>query len=221
MDARAFFFLLVICTAALDHIDGRLLADLRESHLVHAASQVSVEVYYESLCPFSAKFIEMSLVPLMESPLRPFVSLTMFPYGNAKTDGKHFKCQHGEAECALNTIQGCILHYSKKSLAAIACIEKDLPQDWAQCVDTGERSAIETCTKDGEGTHLMQGAAKATEALKPPHTYVPYVVINGKHSEENEQNLERAVCSSLGNDAPAYCSKAQSVAVFGRTFLSV
>jgi hypothetical protein len=38
---------------------------------------------------------------------------------------------------------------------------------------------VDSCAKGPEGDHLQREAAADTGALKPPHQYVPWVVVNG------------------------------------------
>ena len=38
---------------------------------------------------------------------------------------------------------------------------------------------IEKCTRGPKGNHLEHKMAEKTNALQPPHTYVPWVTING------------------------------------------
>lgn len=46
--------------------------------------QVPVAVYYESLCPDSAKFITDQLYPALKSELRDLVEITFVPFGKSQ-----------------------------------------------------------------------------------------------------------------------------------------
>lgn len=46
-------------------------------------SQVPLTVYYESLCPDSAKFIVEQLHPTKQSPLGRYIEVTLIPFGKA------------------------------------------------------------------------------------------------------------------------------------------
>lgn len=54
------------------------------SHLYCIVYQVPVAIYYESLCPDSAKFITEQLYPAMKTELRDFVELTFVPFGKSQ-----------------------------------------------------------------------------------------------------------------------------------------
>jgi len=43
-------------------------------------------------------------------------------------------------------------------------------------------SSINSCATGVEGNQLMAEIASATEKLNPSHTYVPWIVVNDKHS---------------------------------------
>lgn len=45
--------------------------------------QFSIAVYYESLCPDSARFITEQLHPVRRGPLGRYLDLTLVPYGKA------------------------------------------------------------------------------------------------------------------------------------------
>lgn len=45
--------------------------------------QLNVAVYYESLCPDSARFIVEQVQPLMRGPLGKYVDVTLVPFGKA------------------------------------------------------------------------------------------------------------------------------------------
>ncbi|EOY34584.1 Thioredoxin superfamily protein isoform 2 [Theobroma cacao] len=72
--------------------------------------KVSLTLYYESLCPYSANFIVNYLGKLFEDDLLSIVDLRLVPWGNAKLKGNDtFACQHGPGECLLNTIEACAI----------------------------------------------------------------------------------------------------------------
>merc|ERR1719356_1556400 len=71
---------------------------------------------------------------------------------------------------------------------------------------------IRECTKGKQGNKVMLQVGEATESLQPPHEYVPWVTLNGEHSEESEQdaekgegNLLRQVCDRLSDPKPDLC----------------
>lgn len=58
------------------------------------SQKVSVGLYYESLCPYSANFIINYLDKLFETDLISIVDLKLVPWGNAKLRGNNtFDCQ--------------------------------------------------------------------------------------------------------------------------------
>jgi interferon gamma-inducible protein 30 len=67
---------------------------------------------------------------------------------------------------------------------------------------------IKTCAKGSEGLAIQRENADLTDALNPPHNYVPWLVINGKHTDDlqdrAEKNLTQVVCELLTNK-PAAC----------------
>ncbi|NXN11027.1 GILT reductase, partial [Indicator maculatus] len=65
-------------------------------------------------------------------------------------------------------------------------------QVYAPQLDT---SRIAACVQGDTGAALMHHNAQLTQALDPPHQYVPWVVINGKHTDELQ---EQAQASLLG-----------------------
>lgn len=57
-------------------------------------NKVSLGLYYESLCPYSARFIIDSLDVIFSNGLIDIVDLKLVPWGNTKIYGTHtFKCQ--------------------------------------------------------------------------------------------------------------------------------
>jgi len=56
--------------------------------------KVAVALYYESLCPYSARFVVDRLARVFEDGLLDAVDLTLLPYGNARVHaGGEISCQ--------------------------------------------------------------------------------------------------------------------------------
>lgn len=139
----------------------------------------------------------------------------MLPYGNAHgTDPA--TCQHGPQECAFNMIEACGIEHLKEAglyMPFIFCVEesddsKTPDQVIESCAPHSFMASILNCYgggKGAEGTALIAAIAAKTAPLN--HQYTPWVVIDGKHSEAAENNLEQAICTAYkGLDKPAACA---------------
>ena len=142
--------------------------------------------------------------------------ITLVPFGNAKESPStdpvlpyDFSCQHGPSECRYNAVEACAL--SKigcpyKAFAYINCIEnydEDRTPDQNYGLVVGACAAltgvadlaadIEECSTGTEGNGLVHDNAVKTSELDPPHTYVPWIVVGGQHSDD----LQEAISESL------------------------
>lgn len=113
--------------------------------------QLPVDVYYESLCPDSMKFINQQLYPVKTSSLGRYFDVNLIPFGKASvsthqlgildfdnlrlniyfqwvTNGAdvNFTCQHGPNECYGNKIQACALHHIQVCTFSITALFKSL-----------------------------------------------------------------------------------------------
>ena len=72
-----------------------LLLFVFSNNLVAGKPQkVKLSLYYESLCPYSQKFINDDLVKLFESDLHRITDLKLVPFGNGKvSDNLTVTCQ--------------------------------------------------------------------------------------------------------------------------------
>lgn len=60
------------------------------------ATKVDVALYYESLCPYSARFVVNHLAKVFNDGLLDAIDLTLLPYGNARVGaGGKISCQVG------------------------------------------------------------------------------------------------------------------------------
>jgi len=197
-------------------------------------SPVLVELYYESFCPGCRAFITTMLYPTFDK-LRDagIMKVGIYPYGNAhqtkNADGSWtFDCQHGEKECLGNILEVCIMQQlnwdSDMYLPVISCMEgSDDPVSSAKgCVrdlSSVSYDAVKTCAAGKEGNKLEHSMGVKTESLDPPHKYVPWVVVNGEHTDELQEKAQSdllgLVCSLYQGPQPAECNTGETVQLGG------
>ncbi|XP_011417890.4 gamma-interferon-inducible lysosomal thiol reductase [Magallana gigas] len=189
------------------------------------ADKVRFALYYESMCPGCRDFFRTQLTKTFTA-LKDIMDLTLVPYGNAwekkESSGRwNFTCQHGEDECVGNLIETCAIHLLKNIsvyFPFISCIEHDefgTPQFSAKkCAKQQgiDIQPIMDCSTSSLGNSLLHQMALKTEALNPPHEYVPWVTLNGVHTEDiqkkAEGDLTALVCDTYkGSSKPAACNK--------------
>ncbi|KAM9718790.1 gamma-interferon-inducible lysosomal thiol reductase isoform 2-T2 [Menidia menidia] len=183
-----------------------------------AASPVQVALYYESLCPGCRLFLTEMLFPTWVM-LKDIMSVTLVPYGNAqeKPDGQkyQFECQHGEKECLGNMIETCLLNMTDMAFPIIFCMESstDVISAADSCVELYapelSMDKLKSCVDGDLGNKLMHQNALQTRALNPPHQYVPWVTINGEHTEDLQDkalsSLFLLVCNMYKGSKPPAC----------------
>ncbi|XP_077981320.1 gamma-interferon-inducible lysosomal thiol reductase-like [Glandiceps talaboti] len=198
------------------------------SNSVEATPPVQVTLYFESLCPGCRGFIKSQLYPTFQILSNSnIMNVTLVPYGNAHEskvgDKWNYECQHGENECIGNFIETCLLHYNgmKTAFPVLACME-DIgtpydPQILQQCASqySVDYQTVLKCSNSSLGNSLEHEMAEKTDALNPPHTYVPWVTVNGVHTEEIQQeataDLLKLVCDTYTGPKPPACTALMDV----------
>ncbi|KAL9425929.1 hypothetical protein AB3S75_032825 [Citrus x aurantiifolia] len=180
-----------------------------------SSENVTVSVYYETLCPYCADFIVNHLVKLFQKGLNSIVNLRMIPWGNSmmQTDGT-FVCQHGPGECLLNTIEACTIsiypdvvqHFSFIHCVELLALEKR-EAEWINCFELTKLGRVPIdCYRNGQGKLMEQKYATETAQLKPPHRFVPWVVVNNQPLQEDFMNFANHVCRAYkGTGLPEPC----------------
>jgi len=193
---------------------------------------VLVELYYESLCPGCRAFLTTQLFPaytkLQDTGI---MKVALYPYGNAhetqNPDGSwKFECQHGDNECKGNLLEVCLLKHLNWDfhlyLPVINCIEgaEDPISAAEHCITKLSKVSykeVKTCAKGPEGNSLMHDMGNRTESLEPGHTYVPWIVVEGKHTEKLEEDamkdLVALVCKLYQGKKPSQCSARETEVV--------
>lgn len=193
-----------------------------------AAPKVGVALYYESLCGGCRDFIMSQFYPTFLK-VGDIMNVTLVPYGNAQEtrygDEWRFTCQHGEAECVGNLIETCaisILQNVTVYFPFIHCLETNIAGN--DPLSAAERCAtqlgidfapIEKCQTGRQGNALEHQMALKTDALVPRHNYVPWITLNGKHTNDIQEkatfDLLGLVCDTYQGTKPSACQKSKRV----------
>uniref|UniRef100_A0A6V7QRA9 Gamma-interferon-inducible lysosomal thiol reductase n=1 Tax=Ananas comosus var. bracteatus TaxID=296719 RepID=A0A6V7QRA9_ANACO len=190
------------------------LLSLSPSH-ASATKRVSLSLYYETLCPYCSNFIVNHLSRIFSNGLVSIVDLDLVPYGNARvsSDGS-FICQHGANECLLNVIEACAIKEwpdVQEHFRFIHCVENLIlgqkENEWQSCFQVAGLSseAVVDCYNSGYGRQLELQYAAETDALRPPHQYVPWVVVDGKPLYADYMNFEAHICGAYDGKLPKAC----------------
>jgi len=150
----------------------------------------------------------------------------MVPYGNAKelfrpeTGLWQFYCQHGSSECLGNLIHACAIYLypeTTQHMPFIYCTESndgDVEQVATECAQKSsiDYDKITACRSSKLGNQIEHQYAVMTDGLKPEHEYVPWVTLNGEHTndiqEKAENDLVGLLCGAYkGKDVPDACKK--------------
>lgn len=182
---------------------------------------VRIDVYYETLCPDSIRFIKDQLWPVYkELHTTGIIDVNLYAYGNAhqvKRFGTwYFTCQHDEKECALNIVETCAMYLYPEPftrLSYVYCVADNPTMQGARtCASEYDMDwdAICRCTGNKVGNELQHKVGVKTDALDPQHTFIPWIVAEGKSDDsvqrEALRNLKELVCSLYAGKAPAECN---------------
>lgn len=116
----------------------------------------------------------------------------------------NFTCQHGVNECYGNLIEACALArlHGLDQAKFMSCFENNrqsFGNPWTKSLEicpsnfSLSSTELESCANGEEGMKLMHQIADDTNSLYPPHTYVPWVVVDGVHNT----TIEDAVIDNM------------------------
>ncbi|KAK8613298.1 hypothetical protein V6N13_101063 [Hibiscus sabdariffa] len=83
---------------------------------------------------------------------------------------------------------------------------------WRNCSDQlGLRAdMINKCYSTGIGIKFLLQHGNETANLKPPHEYVPWVVVNNEPLTDDYENFVKSVCDAYQGDPKPEACKTQS-----------
>lgn len=128
---------------------------------------MKVDIFYESLCPDSIRFIADQLRPNYPE-LKQHLQINFIPFGksssflNEETGQVEFKCQHGPEECLGNKVQGCVLSKladQDSQVNYVSCqMRPGAARDHQQCVVEAGLAweEIYACTQSDFATQQQQ-----------------------------------------------------------------
>lgn len=185
------------------------------------ASPVNVSLYYEALCPGCRQLLMTQYFPTYAKLKNTgILNINLYPYGNAQEYWNgyswQFRCQHGSSECIVNTLETCAMNVlpAAHRIPFVQCMEttpyitygsycaQRVGADWKR---------LRTCYQGKEGNNLQHQVALKTSSLNPRHQYVPWVTVNGVHTNDIQNrvssNMLSYVCSLYRGTKPAACTR--------------
>ncbi|KAH6766283.1 Thioredoxin superfamily protein [Perilla frutescens var. hirtella] len=185
---------------------------------VNCGEKVTLELYYETLCPYCSNLIVNHLYKIFESDLISITDLKLIPYGNAKIKPNGtIVCQHGAYECLLNTVESCAIDAwpdVNDHFPFIYCVESLVYHNnytyWETCFEklSLDATPVLDCLTSERGTELELRYAAQTNALEPPHTYVPWVVVDGQPLYDDYRYFQSYICNAYkGTPKPSACAE--------------
>ncbi|RNA26222.1 Gamma-interferon-inducible lysosomal thiol reductase [Brachionus plicatilis] len=173
-----------------------------------------IDVFYETRCPDSADFLRQ--IGNLKSKIFKNVYITLVSFGKASytwdDDSKkwNFHCQHGPQECYGNTIHNCLIDQKPKfedHFPFLACTMENLMESFETAAlycakkHSIDYEGLKKCANDVKGNRLLHEAGEKTNKLDPKLNYIPWINVNGVHTNEIQQlaerNLTYFICSQL------------------------
>merc|ERR1719188_590875 len=184
---------------------------------------VTLDIFYETKCPFSLQFIDGEVKPALSDPTCVFqhVHINWEPYGNAQDSGDAVSCQHGEDECFGNKLHLC----AKKEFGAdndgltawVTCVMTNLvpdgkmshDEDTFRGCDDGKADALLACANSDDSLNMLKTAGAETQGGQIQQA--PWVVLEATPGYNLQGALVNSICGQMAEQSleqPQCCAAA-------------
>ena len=211
---RVLLSLLTVFICALPPIKYASAAD-------NTPQPVKVTLYYDSFSADSrANMLDQIFPAYQKLAQSGILKLELVPYGNVQEAPNKsswvFYCKHGADECLGNKMHACAIRYNPNQSVHVPLIEclnyygstfDHLPT----CASSvkADSNQIAKCTNEDEGNQRLHEMGLKTKALAPAHQYIPWVTVNGIHTNEIQDavlsDMLRYVCNAYTGTKPKEC----------------
>ena len=195
------------------------------------AEPVQLGIYYEVCCPFCQALITGTFSEAWSIPgFTEIANVSLVPFGHeyynmTKSGDYNFYCQHGTNECDGNKYAACVRYVYNYDATIyvpfIIDVERKMNQngcfsemccaqesDYVQNVSLSlglDWKKIDDCFNSQSGINALLYEAELTDKLNPTLASVPWVVVNGNHSDSQnsacEQDILQCVCDQYQGEA--------------------
>ena len=171
-----------------------------------------IQIYVESLCFDCLNFLTTSYKEFLYRPDHASLAeCHIIPFGNGQeikdsTGHYNYKCQHGPNECYGHVWEICGLKIltdltgtNELGHKFTVCLEENIQSTQQNFDKAAEKclsdrsdylAAVTNCVRDPTVSEpLLHEEAQETLNLVPPHTYVPWIVVDGVHDVEIENQI--------------------------------
>jgi len=146
---------------------------------------VTLDIFYETKCPYSLQFIDGEVKPAMSDPTCVFqhVHINWEPYGNVQDTGGALICQHGTDECFGNKLHICAKKEFGGNDAGL--------NDWITCHMSYLTSETSHLAEDMAGYSGCPGAdaQKLTDCAKDPAIFADLRKVGQETQAEHSEHM--------------------------------
>jgi len=170
-----------------------------------------IEVYYESLCPDSRDFFINSYAKFLNTTgSHELAHIDVIPYGNENqtfnlsTQLWDFECQHGPNECYGNDIQIAAVYSQPQNVshALIVCLFSHYSE--LRPGNITFEQALHSCNPSIDQSLITLAKSRVVNQLHhisgqltPNHTFIPWVMVNGKRDDSAANEILRDMLGYL------------------------
>ncbi|KAM7362996.1 GILT-like protein 3 [Cochliomyia hominivorax] len=165
-----------------------LIIGVNSSSSEDVPKKLQVEIFYETLCPDSMRFIRNQIYTFMKTnEMLQYTDLEFIPYGKVgvwtdpNTNITNLYCQHGHRECELNALHACIVENNKieEQLEMFNCLLRNFGTDVDECAKNLniDVSAAKNCKNTRETRDILKKYGDKTDEIEI--SFVPSIALGG------------------------------------------